>query len=81
MHTLIQTITHWIYYHTTAKLYDFIRWVFNFYVYRATLYLYWFSKEAPRLIIQTRASAVGIQYKKRLTPSDQTSWNMPYDEL
>jgi hypothetical protein len=34
MHTLIdnsQTITHRIYYHTTAKLYDFIRWDYNFY--------------------------------------------------
>jgi hypothetical protein len=57
--TLIQTITRWMYYHTTAKLYDFIRWIL-YYVYRATLYLYWFSKETRCLIIHTRASAVDI---------------------
>jgi hypothetical protein len=33
-------------------------------VYRATLYLYWFSKEAQRLIIHTVASEVGIRYVK-----------------
>ena len=70
MHTLIdnsQTITHWIYYHTTAKLYDFIKWVFNFYVLLGNPYiLNWFSKEAPRLIIHTRTSAVmqmGVKFK------------------
>ena len=72
MHTLIQIITHWIYYQTTAKLYDFIRWIFLLRSIRATLKFYiGFSKEAPRLIIHTREVI-----KKRLTPNDQTSWNM-----
>ena len=51
MHTLIdnsQIITHWIYYHTTAKLGN--PWILN-----------WFSKEAPRLIIHKRTSEVGLE--------------------
>jgi hypothetical protein len=30
--------------------------------------LYWFSKEAPRLIIPTRASEVDIQYEVIIKP-------------
>ena len=93
MHTLIdnsQTITHWIYYHTNAKLYDFIKWVFNFYVLLGNPYiLNWFCKEVLRLIIHTRTSAVSLEtlfnirevIKKRLSLRPVTTIHINHSSL